>query len=361
MTNSPTPNRRRRLTADELIAVVVAMTGIGSILFWSLGQKYPGFNLASLNPASLTATNNGTNITTTPTIGGMTGAETKNTEIRLNPNPSTATAIATGAVVGANTGIPTESNTTQKTRIVDDEDNRDRPTTSNVTTTAPATTAVAPAVTTPAATTPTTATPLPTTSAVPFKDVPKAFWGENYITALQQRGVLDDFGTGKFDPNLPITRGEFAKMIDRAFRDRQANKTKLGFKDIPAKYQRKSAIDRSVNLGFMTGYSPTKFAPDQPIPRYQMQISLAKGLKLQPTGNPDSVLGKFSDASEMPPYTRDKMASAISADIVVKDEQPTNLKPTQNATRADAVALIYQALVKEGKIIPTTEAPKATP
>jgi hypothetical protein len=46
------------------------------------------------------------------------------------------------------------------------------------------------------------------------------------------------------------------------------------------------------------------------------------------------------------------MAAAVSAGLVIKDKTTNQLKPVQNATRADAAALIYEALVKEGKITP---------
>ena len=90
------------------------------------------------------------------------------------------------------------------------------------------------------------------------------------------------------------------------------------------------------------------------IPRYQMQISLAKGLNL-PLPAPkerDAVLAKFDDAGKMPKYAREKIAAAINSELVVKDKTVGKLSPMQNATRADAAVLIYQALVKEGKISP---------
>ena len=53
MSNTPTPNRRRRLTADELIAIVIALVGIGTVFFWGLGQKNSPLTLVQGNVASL--------------------------------------------------------------------------------------------------------------------------------------------------------------------------------------------------------------------------------------------------------------------------------------------------------------------
>ena len=326
MTNSPTPtpnpNRRRRLTADELIAIGVALAGIGTVFFWGIGQKYQPMFQAGIS--SLTNDNN-----TRRPLGALGGQEQAATSDR-----QTIVRMA-----GDRQNSTTTTTTTSTTAIVP-------PSVKTVEVPAenpPVPTAVVPAIV--------AAAPIVTTPA--FKDVPKQFWGETYITELQKRGVLADFGTGKFDPDKEITRGEYAKMLDRAFADRPvAATTTAKFQDIPADYPRKEAIDKSVQLGFMTGYSPTKFSPNQPIPRYQLQISLAKGLQLAAPANPDTVLNKYSDAKDMPTYARGKMAAAIASGIIIKDKTPDLLKPTQNATRADAAASIYEVLVKAGKITP---------
>jgi hypothetical protein len=198
-------------------------------------------------------------------------------------------------------------------------------------------------------TAPSVALSQPTSSTPAFQDVPDQYWGKDYITVLKERGVLDDFGTGKFDPNTPITRGEYAKMLDRAF-DRPVSQQVLEFKDIPNSYPRRVALDKAVKMGFMTGYPQSKFAPNEKIPRFQMQISLAKGLNLPATGDAEAALAKYSDANALPKYARPKMGAAIVAGLVIKDGANTKLQPVKSATRGEAAALIYEALVKDGKI-----------
>ena len=328
MTNSPNPtpnpNRRRRLTADELIAVVVAMAGIGTVFFWGIGQKYRPMNLFQGSTAS--------KIGEAPRQAGLLGEAANTGRERQtiasvaagDRQSSTQTATITPIVppIVKTVEVPVE---VPETKIA---------------TTIPA---IVPVPLTPAT---------PVTTAPAFTDIPNQFWGETAIVELQKRGILDDFGTGKFDPTKEITRGEYARMLDRAFADRPVTTAATKFQDIPTNYLRKEAIDKSVQLGFMTGYSATKFSPNQLIPRYQLQISLAKGLQLPPSTSSEQVLSKFSDAKDMPSYAREKMASVVDAGLTIGDKTPTLLKPAQNATRADAAALIYQALVKERKIVP---------
>lgn len=333
MTNSPTPNpnpnRRRRLTADELIAIGVALAGIGTVFFWGIGQKYRPMDL----------------------FQGGTSSVSNNKD--------------TGKIGLLGEDAPQEQRTISSVAA---QGTRDTATTSPVTTPAPASTAVSPPVAEtavpPVATVPNPAVPavvptapvvatMPAVSTAPvFTDVPKQFWGETSITELRKIGVLDDFGTGKFDPTKEITRGEYAKMLDRAFADKPATPGVTNFQDIPKNYLRKEAVDKSVQRGFMSGYSPTKFSPNQVIPRYQLQISLAKGLNLPLPADADTILKKFGDADSTPKWARGKMAAAIEGGLVIKDKTTDLLKPVQKATRADAAALIYEVLVKEGKIKP---------
>jgi S-layer homology domain len=332
MTNSPTPNpnpnRRRRLTADELIAIGVALAGIGTVFFWGIGQKYRPMDLFQGGTAT-----SGTNNNTSSKIGllGEDAGQEKRT-------------IANVASQDRKDTTPLNPITSPAAPVVKTVETAVEETPTLPLASVPA--AVVPAI---------VATPLPVSTAPKFTDIPKKFWGETYITELQKRGVLDDFGTGKFDPTKEITRGEYAKMLDRAFADKPVTATTASFKDIPTNYPRKEAVDKSVQLGFMSGYSPTKFAPNQVIPRYQMQISLAKGLSLPVPSSSDTVLSKFTDAQQMPKYAREKMAAAIDAGLTIKDKTTDLLKPVQNATRADAAALIYEVLVKEGKIQPAPQ------
>ncbi len=306
MTQNPN-NRRRRLTADELIAILVAFAGLGTIFWWSLTHRPAPVVNASLNNGARVAGETSV-IQTFPltapsaTVTQLTPAPTKSMAVKSSP-PGSLESAPTDVAPGA-------------AAIV----------------TAPSVALSQPASSTPA-----------------FQDVPDQYWGKDYITVLKERGVLDDFGNGKFDPNAPITRGEYAKMLDRAF-DRPVSQQVLEFKDVPDSYPRRVALDKAVKMGFMTGYPQAKFAPDEKISRFQMQISLAKGMNLAVPGDAEATLAKYADADALPKYARPKMGAAIGAGFVIKDGQDTKLQPLKSATRGEATALIYEALVKDGQI-----------
>jgi hypothetical protein len=332
MTQSPNPNnRRRRLTADELIAIMVSMAGIGTIFWWSISQRPAGWNLA--NTAAT-----GTAQTASPLPVEADGVAA-GTQVILGTAKNNA--VADDNLVIATPSVGAAANSSSNNNSTADPE--------------PTASAIAglstPSVTYDTSPAPAVSSPLPSSTAPAFKDVDQ-YWAKDYVAALRQRGVLDDFGSGTFEPNIPVTRGEYAKMLDRAF-DKPVSQQVLEFQDIPTTYPRREALDKSVKMGFMTGYSKTQFKPQEKIPRYQLQISLAKGLGLKAAGTIDSILAKYPDAKDMPKYAREKMAAAIESGFVVKDSNANLLQPNNATTRGEAAALIYGALVKEGKIQPT--------
>jgi S-layer homology domain len=326
------PNSRRRLTADELIAMLVAITGIGSIYWWSLNHRPVTVVNNPTHSANLTVGDNNI-VQTLPLTTDQAPAKILPTGSQTTVVPAPTTIInnvpVAPAVVAAASGAAVDLEPPALAAPAAS------PLPASV---IPAMTAVLPSV-----------LPSPTSSTPAFTDVPDQYWGKDYITILKERGVLEDFGSGKFDPNAPITRGEYAKMLDRAF-DRPVSQQVLEFKDIPTTYPRRVALDKAVKMGFMSGYPKAKFAPDEKIPRYQMQISLAKGMNLSVPSDAEAMLAKYPDAKDLPSYARPKMGAAIASGFVVKDEQNNKLQPVKAATRGEAAALIYEALVKDGKI-----------
>lgn len=46
-----------------------------------------------------------------------------------------------------------------------------------------------------------------------FTDVPKSYWAYTYITDMAERGVLNGYDDGSFQPDKPVTRAEAAAML----------------------------------------------------------------------------------------------------------------------------------------------------
>jgi hypothetical protein len=118
---------------------------------------------------------------------------------------------------------------------------------------------------------------------------------------------------------------------------------------VPSNYWASSAIGQAYTIGFLSGYPGNRFEPNQAIPRQQVLVSLANGLEYAPSGNTESTLQYFNDASNIASYARSPIAAATERQIVVNYPNVKFLNPTATATRAQVAAFIYQALVSSNQ------------
>jgi len=208
-------------------------------------------------------------------------------------------------------------------------------------------------------TAPTPTTPDPTAPAAPapavnFIDVSADYWAEPFIQALAARNAIAGFPDGTFRPEQPVTRAEFAAMIQRAFNPAPVQQlSPTGFTDVPPDYWAAPAIRSAYEAGFMAGYPDNTFMPNQEIPKVQAITALANGLGLTASGDPGQILTNYyADAGQVPSYAFNQVAAATEANVVVNYPDVRTLNPQVPLTRAEAAAHLYQALVRLGQVQP---------
>ncbi|MEH2137727.1 fasciclin domain-containing protein [Nostoc sp.] len=199
------------------------------------------------------------------------------------------------------------------------------------------------------------ATPSPT-STVNLSDVSTDYWAHPFIQALADNNVIAGFPDGSFRPNQAVTRAEFAALIQKAFpnQNRVRQLTAGGFSDVPAGYWAVSAIQFAYETGFLAGYPGNVFSPNQQIPKVQAIVALTSGLGLtaSSTGTSSDLSTYYTDASSIPNYAVASVTAATQSNIVVNYPDVKQLNPQQSLTRAEAAALLYQALAKQGRVQP---------
>ncbi|MCC5602603.1 fasciclin domain-containing protein [Nostoc favosum] len=199
------------------------------------------------------------------------------------------------------------------------------------------------------------ATPSPT-STVNLSDVSSDYWARPFIQALADNNVITGFPDGSFRPNQGVTRAEFAALIQKAFpnQNRVRQLSAGGFKDVPAGYWAASAIQNAYETGFLAGYPGNVFRPTEQIPKVQAIVALTNGLGLtaSSTGASSDLSTYYTDASAIPNYAVSSVTIATQSNIVVNYPDIKQLNPQQPLTRAEAAALLYQALARQGRVQP---------
>lgn len=188
----------------------------------------------------------------------------------------------------------------------------------------------------------------PASAQTAFPDVQSSYWASAFIQELVNRGIIAGFPDGTFRPEEPVTRAQFAAMVNKAFQ-RTAIRSSVQFVDVPSNYWAYQAIQTAYTTGFLAGYPGNEFRPNENIPRAQVLVSLANGLQYASAGSVDSDLAVYTDASSIPSYARPSIAAATEKQIVVNYPDVKALNPNQAATRAEVAAFIYQALVSSGQ------------
>ena len=188
----------------------------------------------------------------------------------------------------------------------------------------------------------------PSFAQTSFSDVSSNYWASQFIQQLSQRGVIAGFPDGTFRAEEPVTRAQFAAMINKAF-SKSAQRQPINFNDVPSNYWAYSAIRQAYTIGFLSGYPGNTFKPNQAIPREQVLVSLANGLDYVATSNVEYTLQYYNDSASISGYARSPIAAATDRKIVVNYPNVKFLNPGVTATRAQVAAFIYQALVSSNQ------------
>ena len=130
-----------------------------------------------------------------------------------------------------------------------------------------------------------------------YSDVASTDWYNHAVSTLSAMGIIKGDTHGKFNPNAPITRAEFAAIAARF--DDKANTTTADFSDI-ASHWAKDEISAAANNGWINGYTDGTFRPDNNITRAEAMTLVNRVLKRLPETAEDLYDGmiKWSDNSD---------------------------------------------------------------
>ena len=302
----PSPDHKP-LGFDELIAIILAFTAIGTIFFWSIGKRD-----SELIPTSWQSP---------PASESFTASQ---------PNQATSAlplATKVSPTLPATKLSPQTVPSSPPLNIVSPP-----PITAAIPLLANLATVPAPAK----------------TPAVQFSDVPQDYWARPFIEALADRQILAGFRDNKFEPSQPMTRAQLAAILPKIAEHSLSEKA-VKFQDVKSDYWAATTIEKTVKMGFLKGYPGNAFRPNESVSRAQVLAALANGLNLKPSVPSAQTLAFYQDAKQVPNWAIDQVAAATEAGLVVNYPKPEILNPNAKATRADVAAMVYQALVKSGQ------------
>ncbi|MHB8170291.1 MAG: S8 family serine peptidase [Thermincolia bacterium] len=185
--------------------------------------------------------------------------------------------------------------------------------------------------------------------AATFQDT-NGNWAQQDIHRLASQKIVEGI-EGKFMPQQPVTRVQFAKLMVSAMgladEAKAVARVQAGFKDIPANYWGTGYIIVAREQGIINGYDDGTFRPDQLIRRDEISIILMRAVGLGKDEKEDTHSLDFTDKEEIPGWAEDAVNQAVKMELINGYPDKT-FRPTRSTTRAEATALINRYLAKLG-------------
>lgn len=163
----------------------------------------------------------------------------------------------------------------------------------------------------------------------------------NPIERVRQSGLMSGYPDGKFHPEGMISRAEVAHIVVKAFdvnkRDPQYT-SDFKLSDVPTSYWAYNDIQSALRHGVMMGYhNDGRFYPNQKITRAEAYAIFAQayGVFSFTPQTQQEVLSQYPDASKIPGWAKQAMATALHEGFVNTDEQAKRIHPLEPMTRGD--------------------------
>ncbi|REB08522.1 alkaline serine protease [Sporosarcina sp. BI001-red] len=112
-------------------------------------------------------------------------------------------------------------------------------------------------------------------SKTKFKDVNSNSFASGYIQSAQEKGYLSGFPDNTFRPNQPVTRGEMALLLQKAFTIPFDSKKASPFSDLSPKASSYEAVLALTQSGVTKGYPDGTFKPYESMTRATYSVFLA--------------------------------------------------------------------------------------
>ena len=178
-----------------------------------------------------------------------------------------------------------------------------------------------------------------------FVDVNKWAWYHDGSHYCVEHDLIIGTSNITFSPDMPITRGMVVAILWR-MEDKPIVNDVLSFQDVKETAYYAEAVRWAAHNGIVSGYSSTKFGPNDAITREQMASILYRYTRYknkEVSGRAD--IAKYEDKNDISNYAITAMQWACDAGII-QGISTTLLSPKGTTTRAQAAQMFYMYLKK---------------
>jgi hypothetical protein len=175
-----------------------------------------------------------------------------------------------------------------------------------------------------------------------FTDVGEQLaWAKDAIEILGGKGIIKGTGSG-FEPQRPITRAEFVKMIITALDMKTEGYKADLFSDVKSGDWFAGYVECACKNEIIKGDAQGKFRPNDNISRNEIAVILSRLQKTADLSTQNTAL-TFKDASQIPEWALKGVQDACGRGLI-KGYQDETFRGANSLNRAEAAVIIYRYL-----------------
>lgn len=180
----------------------------------------------------------------------------------------------------------------------------------------------------------------PLVTSTPFFDVVSTDWYSGDVSYVNGKGLMTGVTANGFAPENPATRAQLITILYRMAGSPSAKTNP--FSDVASGVWYDRAVSWAYANGIVNGTGNGQFSPNAPVTREQFAVILqnyAKYKKISVKKTAD--LFDYHDAGKISGYAKDAMGWANAVDLITGTDQKM-LNPQGKATRAQTAAILHR-------------------
>ena len=180
-----------------------------------------------------------------------------------------------------------------------------------------------------------------------FSDL-NGYWAEDMINNMGARLIVKGTDDNMYEPELDITRAEFATMTVRALGLLPGTEPSRFF-DVPSDEWYNGYVQTATEYGLITGYEVDEFGPNDRIIREDAMVIIARALKVigidvdLQEAEVNELLAPFMDVQNAFPYIRNSIAACLKAEVIT-GRYADAIEPKDYITRAEVAVILNRML-----------------
>ena len=183
----------------------------------------------------------------------------------------------------------------------------------------------------------------------PFEDVSDGAWYADAVTWCSENKLMAGTSNTAFSPDAQMSRAMLATVLHRAAGEPEPEGT-APFSDVSSETWYTEAVTWAAEQGLVTGYGNGRFGTDDPVTREQLATILWRY-----AGSPEAAgSADFKDAADISWYALPAVSWA-TAQSIVTGLDGSRFAPRDNATRAQAAAILMRYLSQDTEPTPAPE------